>query len=85
MGSSAVPISDTVKKIWDKWNLRGFILLSLSLQTFLILCAPMRKRTSSKWVIVPIWLAYLLADWAANFAIGLIASSQTDTTGRRDN
>ncbi|KAM5577081.1 hypothetical protein ABKV19_007762 [Rosa sericea] len=84
MGSSAVPISDTVKKIWDKWNLRGFIILSLSLQAFLILCAPMRKRTSSKWVIVPIWLAYLLADWAANFAIGLIASSQTDTTGRRD-
>ncbi|XP_062006881.1 uncharacterized protein LOC133724150 [Rosa rugosa] len=85
MVSSAVPISDTLKKIWDKWNLRGIIILSLFLQVFLIFCAPLRKRTSSKWVIVPIWLSYLLADWAANFAIGLIASSQTDTNGRRDN
>ncbi|XP_061989330.1 uncharacterized protein LOC133707515 [Rosa rugosa] len=79
MPSLAAPISNKVKNIWDKWNLRSFIILSLSLQTFLILFAPLRKRTSSKWVIVPIWLAYLLADWAANFAIGLIASSQTNT------
>ncbi|KAM5577196.1 hypothetical protein ABKV19_007843 [Rosa sericea] len=79
MASLAAPISKNVKKIWDQWNLRSFIILSLSLQTFLILFAPLRKRTSSKWVIVPIWLAYLLADWAANFAIGLIASSQTNT------
>ncbi|KAM5577199.1 hypothetical protein ABKV19_007846 [Rosa sericea] len=79
MASSAAPISDSLKKIWDQWNLRSFIMLSLTLQTFLILFAPLRKRSSSKWVIVPIWLAYLLADWAANFAIGLIASSQTNT------
>ncbi|KAL6184598.1 hypothetical protein ACLB2K_045999 [Fragaria x ananassa] len=79
MLSSAAPVSDSLKKIWDKWNLRSFIVLSLTLQTFLILFAPLRKRSSSKWVIVPIWLAYLLADWAANFAIGLIASSQTNT------
>ncbi|PRQ48625.1 hypothetical protein RchiOBHm_Chr2g0112841 [Rosa chinensis] len=79
MASLAAPISNKVKKIWDDWNLRSFIILSLSLQTFLILFAPLRKRTSSKWLIVPIWLAYLLADWSANFAIGLIASSQTNT------
>lgn len=85
MGADAGRISKSVKKIWDEWNIRSFIILSLSLQTFLILCSPLRKRTSSKWVIVPVWLAYLLADWAANFAIGLIASSQTDTDGPRAN
>ncbi|KAK9949556.1 hypothetical protein M0R45_005073 [Rubus argutus] len=85
MGAATVIVSNRVKKIWDEWNIRSFIILSLSLQTFLILCSPLRKRTSSKWVIVPVWLAYLLADWAANFAIGLIASSQTDTDGPRDN
>ncbi|KAK9949551.1 hypothetical protein M0R45_005068 [Rubus argutus] len=83
--ASVGPISKRVKNIWDEWNLRSFIILSLSLQTFLILFAPLRKRTSSKWLMVPIWLAYLLADWAANFAIGLIASRQTDTESSPDN
>ncbi|KAM5557899.1 hypothetical protein ABKV19_024967 [Rosa sericea] len=79
MASLAAPISNDVKKIWDKWNLRSFVILSLTLQAFLILFAPLRKRTSSKWVTVPMWLAYLLADWAANFGIGVIASSQMKT------
>lgn len=63
------------KQVWDTWDLRGFIILSLSLQTFLILFAPLRKRTKSNWIIMPLWSAYLLADWAANFAVGLISNS----------
>ncbi|KAF3451588.1 hypothetical protein FNV43_RR07683 [Rhamnella rubrinervis] len=70
------PIPESVKRIWDKWNLRGSIILSLSLQTYLILFAPFRKRTESRWVILLIWSAYLLADWVANFAVGLISNSQ---------
>ncbi|XP_024982896.1 uncharacterized protein LOC112519143 [Cynara cardunculus var. scolymus] len=64
------------KRVWDTWDLQGFIILSLSLQTFLILFAPLRKRTKSNWIIMPLWSAYLLADWAANFAVGLISNSQ---------
>ncbi|KAK9924119.1 hypothetical protein M0R45_032506 [Rubus argutus] len=74
------PIPDSVKKLWERWNLRGFILLSLSLQTTLILFAPFRKRTPNTWLTLLIWSAYLLADWAANFAIGLISNSQGDTS-----
>ncbi|XP_048328999.2 uncharacterized protein LOC107406449 [Ziziphus jujuba] len=74
---SAIPIS--VKRIWDEWNLRGSIILSLSLQTFLILFAPFRKRTENMSVILLIWSAYLLADWVANFAVGLISSSQGES------
>ncbi|KAL6201095.1 hypothetical protein ACLB2K_024810 [Fragaria x ananassa] len=36
-GPMVSPIPINVKKIWEKWNLRGFVLLSLSLQTALIL------------------------------------------------
>ncbi|KAG6419119.1 hypothetical protein SASPL_121329 [Salvia splendens] len=68
---------DELKRLWDTWDLRGFVLLSLSLQSFLILAAPLRKRTRSSWVILPLWSAYLLADWAANFAVGLISNSQS--------
>uniref|UniRef100_A0A5B7CBR3 DUF4220 domain-containing protein n=1 Tax=Davidia involucrata TaxID=16924 RepID=A0A5B7CBR3_DAVIN len=73
------------KKLWDTWNLRGCIILSLSLQTFLILFAPLRKRVATTWVIMPLWLAYLLADWAANFAVGLISSSQGNASGPANN
>ncbi|XP_059660114.1 uncharacterized protein LOC132306655 [Cornus florida] len=67
------------KQFWDLWNLRAFIILSLSLQTFLIIFSPLRKRTANNWIIMPLWSAYLLADWAANFAVGLISNSQGNT------
>lgn len=72
----AIPRS--VKRMWNKWNLRGSIILSLSLQTFLILFAPFRKRTENLWLILLIWSAYLLADWIASFAVGLISNSQDE-------
>ncbi|KAH6794411.1 transmembrane protein [Perilla frutescens var. hirtella] len=68
---------DFWKHLWETWDLRGFVLLSLFLQSFLILAAPLRRRTYSSWVILPLWSAYLLADWAANFAVGLISNSQS--------
>ncbi|CAK9167209.1 unnamed protein product [Ilex paraguariensis] len=80
-----IPIPQHWKHLWETWDLRCFILLSLSLQTFLILFAPWRKRTASGWLIMPLWSAYLLADWAAAFAVGLISSSQGKSTGSDDN
>ncbi|KAK7820366.1 hypothetical protein CFP56_038976 [Quercus suber] len=70
------PIPDRLKDVWDEWNIRAIILVSLSLQTTLILFAPFRKRIPKKPVILLIWSSYLLADWAASFAIGHIANSQ---------
>ncbi|XP_030533671.2 uncharacterized protein LOC115743153 [Rhodamnia argentea] len=78
-------ITDHAKKIWDVWNLRGAILLSLSLQAFLILFATFRKRASKPAVIMLIWITYLLADWAASFAVGLISKSQFDRPGPDNN
>ncbi|KAL5551466.1 hypothetical protein UlMin_001642 [Ulmus minor] len=78
------PIPTSVKKIWNEWNVRGLILLSLSMQTFLIFFAPLRKRTSHKLVISLTWLAYLLADWAASFAIGHISSQQSEVASHQD-
>ncbi|XP_052183676.1 uncharacterized protein LOC127795811 [Diospyros lotus] len=63
-------------RLWDKWDLRGVIILSLALQALLILSAPLRKRTNRGFVLFPLWLAYLLADTVAIFAIGLISKSR---------
>ncbi|KAJ0502144.1 hypothetical protein HanRHA438_Chr11g0511531 [Helianthus annuus] len=70
-----IPIPPKWKQLWDTWDLRCFIVLSLLLQTFLIFVAPLRKRTKSYWIVMPLWSAYLLADATANFAVGLISNS----------
>ncbi|THF95989.1 hypothetical protein TEA_009392 [Camellia sinensis var. sinensis] len=69
------------KELLDTWDLRVIILFSLFFQTFLFFFAPLRKRTGSSFIIIPIWLAYLLADLTANFALGLISRRQGDTSG----
>lgn len=69
------PIPSTIKRAWSDWNLQFYMLLSLSLQTFLILFAPLRPRTANVWLISLIWSAYLLADAAALYAIGQISRS----------
>ena len=73
-----------LNNLWNAWNIRVVILVSLSLQTILILLAPFRKRTSQKLVILFIWTSYVLADWAATFAIGHIFSGQSNDSGPCD-
>ncbi|GLT87624.1 hypothetical protein SLE2022_057000 [Rubroshorea leprosula] len=72
-------VIEEAKKLWATWNIRVFIIVSLSVQVFLILSAPLRKtrgKKTGKCVYLLIWSAYLLADWVAGFAIGLIVSKQ---------
>ncbi|GLT61469.1 hypothetical protein SLA2020_341730 [Shorea laevis] len=82
---------DNIRKLWDRWNLRGLIIISLSLQAFLIMFASSRKRRGGWKIVMLIWSAYLLADWVATVAIGLISSglgltpiSQANTSTRRE-
>ncbi|KAK7257570.1 hypothetical protein RIF29_31627 [Crotalaria pallida] len=70
------PISNKVHNLWEQWNIRGLILFSLFLQIFLTTCSPQRKRVSKGLLQYSIWVAYLIADWVANFCVGHIASSQ---------
>ncbi|KAL0873816.1 hypothetical protein Bca101_023521 [Brassica carinata] len=69
-------IPKQIKDVWDSWNIRGMIILSLTLQTTLIFFSPLRKRTSNKFLILLLWSSYLLADLSANFAVALIAKNQ---------
>ncbi|GLT87812.1 hypothetical protein SLE2022_058720 [Rubroshorea leprosula] len=76
-----ISIIENVERLWDLWNIRSFIILSLSLQAFLIPCAPLRKITRGKLGIL-LWSAYLLADWIASCAIGSILSNEKKSATR---
>ncbi|CAH8332307.1 unnamed protein product [Eruca vesicaria subsp. sativa] len=69
-------IPKQLKDVWNTWNIRGMIVLSLWLQTVLIFVSPSRKRTPNKFLILLSWSSYLLADYSANYAVALIANNQ---------
>ncbi|KAL5540742.1 hypothetical protein UlMin_044065 [Ulmus minor] len=80
---------EKIEKLWEIWDLRTCILLSLFLQAFLVLFSSFRRRFKSSLLIVFVWAAYLLADWIAAVAIGLITQSQgsncnSDAKGNED-
>lgn len=64
----------SLMKLWDKWELRAMVLLSLSLQILLILLACRRKYRS--WVGIVTWLAYLSADWVSAVSIGFLMNQE---------
>ncbi|KAL3738308.1 hypothetical protein ACJRO7_019782 [Eucalyptus globulus] len=67
---------DSISDLWNKWDIRGFVILSLLLQVFLILCATLRKKIVNRHIVFLLWLAYLMADPVAISGIGLISRSQ---------
>ncbi|CAM8944336.1 unnamed protein product [Rhodiola kirilowii] len=71
-------VPQKIQNIWNEWNLRSAILTSLAFQVILIFAASWRKRTGNLIIIALIWSAYLLADWFAAFAVGLITNGLTE-------
>lgn len=72
-------LSETVRRLWNGWELRVVMLLSLFLQIFLILFGRRRKYTAGFWIGNLVWLAYLSADWVATFSLGILAQKIGDS------
>ncbi|CAN6380848.1 unnamed protein product [Urochloa humidicola] len=67
--------SPPVPQQYSNWEIRAAVLLSLVLQVLLILVAPIRKRSSSRVPRFIVWSCYLLADWVADLALGLLLNN----------
>ncbi|KAL9239862.1 hypothetical protein vseg_014141 [Gypsophila vaccaria] len=66
---------ERVKQLWEKWDIRAFMLLSLFIQISITFLAPYRKRSADSALALGMWLLYLSADAVALFTIGLISST----------
>ncbi|KAI4371721.1 hypothetical protein MLD38_010041 [Melastoma candidum] len=73
MPSDYIPAS--WQRLWDAWNIRGCMILTVYIQLLLATLAPLRRKTSNPISIFLVWSTYLLADWTAVFAYGLITNS----------
>ena len=69
-----------LRNFWKYWELRVLVLLSLMLQIVLIIFGNRRKYTSKTWIRIVLWCAYLMADWVATVALGVISNNLGDTT-----
>ncbi|KAJ6970898.1 hypothetical protein NC653_035238 [Populus alba x Populus x berolinensis] len=74
-------LPEEVLNLWNNWEIRGMVLLSLLLQTILIIFGSRRKTTGRIWIRILIWSAYLSADMVATVALGNLARSQGDSSG----
>ncbi|VVA29810.1 PREDICTED: unnamed product [Prunus dulcis] len=69
-------IPDSVGKLWNEWDVRIMVVISLCLQILLILFGSRRKYIAKPWLRIVTWTAYLSADWVAAVALGMISSFQ---------
>lgn len=80
----AKPSAMIIAQLWSDWEIQLYVLLSFILQVFLFLVGGLRRRNGHKVLVrFPIWLAYLLADLVAVYALGYL-SRQLATTTTRD-
>ncbi|XP_031272925.1 uncharacterized protein LOC116131417 [Pistacia vera] len=70
--------TDHMMKLWDGWETRVLVLLSLFVQIILIIFGSQRKYTRRIWINLLVWLAYLTADMMATVALGCLARSRRD-------
>ncbi|KAF8011376.1 hypothetical protein BT93_J1856 [Corymbia citriodora subsp. variegata] len=61
-------------EVWKEWELRCAVFFSLALQIFLICLGNRRKYVHCSWIRVVTWLAYMLADSVAIYALGMISN-----------
>ncbi|GJS93835.1 disease resistance protein [Tanacetum coccineum] len=71
---------DPVRKEWNKWELRGLVLVSLALQIALTCSGNRRKYIAKRRIRIFIWSAYLMADWVATVALGLLVDRQGNSS-----
>ncbi|XBJ05978.1 hypothetical protein VPH35_024660 [Triticum aestivum] len=65
-------------KLFNEWEIQLLVLLSFTIQLFLLFAGNLRRRRSSGFVRVLIWLAFLGADLIAVYALGLLARQENN-------
>ncbi|KAL6647158.1 hypothetical protein ACP70R_014595 [Stipagrostis hirtigluma subsp. patula] len=65
-----------LRRLWGEWEIRVLLVGSLLLQVFLLFAGGLRKRSVTGWLRMLLWLAYLLADSIAIYALGNLSQTQ---------
>ena len=77
-----MPAMGSLIKLFNMWEIQLLVLLSFTLQTFLFFSGSLRQCSTSMFLRLCIWAAYLGADFVAVYTIGLV-SRHDDTSVER--
>ncbi|KAL5824298.1 hypothetical protein ACOSQ3_020361 [Xanthoceras sorbifolium] len=75
--------TETLRKVWNLWQIRSMVLVSLVLQIILILFGSLRKinnphKLTRILLNASVWCAYIAADWIATVSLSVMASNKAD-------
>ncbi|TVT98392.1 hypothetical protein EJB05_56312, partial [Eragrostis curvula] len=68
-------------QLWNEWELHVLVLLSFMLQVFLFFTGSLRQRSSSSFLRICIWAAYLGADAVPIYTLGFLSRQDAPTEG----
>ncbi|KAJ7961401.1 DUF594 family protein [Quillaja saponaria] len=74
-------LPNKVRELWNNWELRGLVLISLLSQIILTILGKHRKSGTNILIRVLVWSSYLTADLVATAGLGVISSSMTGDGG----
>uniref|UniRef100_J3LB47 DUF4220 domain-containing protein n=1 Tax=Oryza brachyantha TaxID=4533 RepID=J3LB47_ORYBR len=60
-------------QLWNDWELQALVLLSFMLQVFIFFSGGLRQRSTNSALRILVWLAYLVADFIAVYALGQLS------------
>ncbi|TXG68361.1 hypothetical protein EZV62_003296 [Acer yangbiense] len=72
--------SDKILELWNGWDIRVLVQLSLVLQIVLTVFGARRKFTTKIWIRILVWSAYLSADALATVVLSKLAGSEEDSS-----
>lgn len=79
-------LASRAQEAWNEWEIQCLVMASFSLQVFLLLSAPFRRRHGSRLLNGSLWVAYLMADYVATYILGrltLLLAVTGGNEGRR--
>ncbi|KAM0926275.1 hypothetical protein ACQ4PT_003403 [Festuca glaucescens] len=71
---------ESLVRLLNDWEIQLLVLLSFTLQLFLFFAGSLRRRSSSGFLRLCIWKAYLGADFVAVYALGYLSRHDQDET-----
>lgn len=67
-------------QLWNDWELQVLVFLSFMLQVFVFFSGGLRQRSTNSALRILVWLAYLVADFIAVYALGQLSRQKTDAS-----
>ncbi|KAH0469597.1 hypothetical protein IEQ34_001155 [Dendrobium chrysotoxum] len=73
-------IPEKYKQLWICWDVRAFILFSVSIQIILIFLGHLRKTFALRWMRMVLWGSYLIIDLLADFVLFHLCNAMDDSS-----